>query len=107
MKVSRNLSLSIGLMGIVVAMVGLSFAAVPLYRIFCEATGFDGTTRRSENAALAISARTIDVRFDASVSPELPWRFFPKQKQVSVHLGEPMVIYYRSEERRVGKECRL
>ena len=97
MRVSRNLRTGIGLMGIVVAMVALSFAAVPLYRAFCEATGFNGTTQRADGAGVAVSQRTIDVRFDASVSPELPWRFFPKQKQVTVHLGEPMVIYYRAE----------
>jgi cytochrome c oxidase assembly protein subunit 11 len=97
MKLSRNFRLSLGLLGIVVAMVGLSFAAVPLYRVFCAATGFDGTTRRSETAVVTISEQMINVRFDASVSPELPWRFFPMQKQVRVRLGEPKVIYYRAE----------
>ncbi len=97
MKLSRNFRLSLGLMGIVVAMVGLSFAAVPLYRAFCAATGFEGTTRRSETAAVTISEQTIDVRFDASVSPELPWRFFPMQKQVRVRLGEPKLVYFRAE----------
>ena len=97
MRLSRNLRLSLGLMGIVVAMVGMSFAAVPLYRIFCAATGFDGTTRRSESAAVTISDQMINVRFDASVSPELPWRFFPMQKQVRVRLGEPKLVYFRAE----------
>jgi len=97
MKASRNLRLSIGLMGIVVAMVGLSFAAVPLYRAFCLATGFDGTTRRSTSAAVTISEQMVNVRFDASVSPELPWRFFPMQKQVRVRLGEPKLVYFRAE----------
>jgi cytochrome c oxidase assembly protein subunit 11 len=84
-------------MGIVVAMVGLSFAAVPLYRAFCLATGFDGTTRRSTSAAVTISEQMVNVRFDASVSPELPWRFFPMQKQVRVRLGEPKLVYFRAE----------
>ena|SRR5436190_4668338 len=97
MKARRNLRISLGLLGIVVAMVGLSFAAVPLYRAFCAATGFDGTTRRGTDAAVTISEQTVNVRFDASTSPELPWRFFPMQKQVSVRLGEPKVIYYRAE----------
>jgi cytochrome c oxidase assembly protein subunit 11 len=97
MKGNRNFRLSLGLLGIVFAMVGLSFASVPLYRIFCAATGFDGATRRSESASVTISEKMVNVRFDASVSPELPWRFFPMQKQVRVRLGEPMVIYYRAE----------
>jgi cytochrome c oxidase assembly protein subunit 11 len=96
-KGSRNLRTSLGLLGIVVAMVGLSFAAVPLYRVFCEATGFNGTTKRSAGSSVAISEQMVNVRFDASVSPELPWRFFPMQKQVRVRLGEPMVIFYRAE----------
>ena len=97
MKGSRNFRLSLGLLGIVFAMAGLSFAAVPLYRAFCAATGFDGTTRRSTGASVAIGEQMVNVRFDASVSPELPWRFFPLQKQVRVRLGEPKVIYYRAE----------
>ena len=97
MKESRNLRLSFGLLGIVVAMVGLSFAAVPLYRAFCAATGFDGTTRRSASAAVTVSEQMVNVRFDASVSPELPWRFFPMQKQVRVRLGEPKLVYFRAE----------
>ncbi len=97
MKRIRNIRLSFALGALVVAMVGLSFAAVPLYRIFCEATGFDGTTKRSAGAPVAISEQTVAVRFDASVSPELPWRFFPMQKQVRVKLGEPKLIYYRAE----------
>jgi cytochrome c oxidase assembly protein subunit 11 len=94
---NRNTRLSLALIGVVVGMVCLSFAAVPLYRIFCAATGFDGTTRRAESAAVGISDKTVDVRFDASVSPDLPWRFFPKQKQVTVHLGEPTLVYFRAE----------
>jgi cytochrome c oxidase assembly protein subunit 11 len=97
MKPGRNLRVSLSLLTLVAAMVALSFAAVPLYRVFCEATGFNGTTRRSESAAVTVSDKTIDVRFDASVSPELPWRFFPMQKQVRVHLGEPKLVYFRAE----------
>jgi cytochrome c oxidase assembly protein subunit 11 len=94
---NRNTRLSLALIGVVIGMVCLSFAAVPLYRAFCAATGYYGTTRRVETAAVGISAHTVDVRFDASVSPDLPWRFFPEQKQVTVHLGEPTLVYFRAE----------
>ena len=93
----RNTRLSIALIGIVVAMVCLTAASVPLYRLFCAATGYYGTTKRVETAAVSISSQTIDVRFDTSVDPALPWRFFPKQKQVTVHLGEPTLVYFRAE----------
>ena len=94
---NRNTRLSLALIGVVIGMVCLSFAAVPLYRAFCAATGYYGTTRRVETAAVGISTHTVDVRFDASVSPDLPWRFFPEQKQVTVHLGEPTLVYFRAE----------
>ena len=55
MKPSRNLRVSLSLVGLVAGMVALSFAAVPLYRVFCAATGYNGTTRRTESAAVAIS----------------------------------------------------
>jgi cytochrome c oxidase assembly protein subunit 11 len=94
---ARNLRVSLLLVLVVVGMVGLSFAAVPLYRVFCAATGYAGTTRRVAEASVTISDRTVTVRFNADVSPELPWRFFPVQRQVKVRLGEPTLIYYRAE----------
>ena len=59
-----------------VAMVGLAFAAVPFYRAFCQATGFNGTPRRVEAASSKVLTRTIDVRFDTNVQG-LPWTFTP------------------------------
>ena len=97
MKPRRNLRVSLSLATLVAGMVALSFAAVPLYRAFCVATGYNGTTQRSDGAAVSVSDKTVDVRFDASVSPELPWRFYPMQKQVHVRLGEPKLIYFRAE----------
>ena len=94
---NRNTRLSLALIGVVIGMVCLSFAAVPLYRAFCAATGYYGTTRRVDTASVSISTKTVDVAFDASVDPALPWRFFPKQKQVTVHLGEPTLVYFRAE----------
>src|SRR5258706_4906004 len=97
MTPSRNLRVSLSLVTLFAGMVALSFAAVPLYRVFCAATGYNGTTRRSESAAVTISDKMVDVRFDASVNPGLPWRFYPMQKQVRVHLGETKLIYFRAE----------
>ena len=97
MRGSRNLALALMLAGVFAGMVALSFASVPLYRIFCEATGYNGTTQRTEAAPTVISAHMVRVRFDADVNPTLPWRFFPEQKQVEVHLGEPTLVYFRAE----------
>ena len=79
----------------VAAMVGLAFAASPLYRAFCEATGFDGTTGRALKAPGAIAGR-MSVRFDANVDPKLPWRFGPEQERVSIKPGAKNQIYYEA-----------
>jgi len=77
----------------VAAMVGLAFASVPLYRIFCEATGFDGTTGRALKAPGAVAGQ-IAVRFDANVDPKLAWRFEPEQERVSIRPGAKTQIFY-------------
>ncbi len=81
---------------LVVAMVGASYAAVPLYRMFCEATGFDGTPRRAERAPDRVLDKTVTVRFDGNVAPDLPWRFEPVQATMTVRLGENLMAYYRA-----------
>ncbi|UKK84266.1 cytochrome c oxidase assembly protein [Sphingopyxis sp. BSN-002] len=74
-----------------VAMVGLGFAAVPLYNLFCRVTGFGGTTQRFDPVAAAaepkILSDTISVRFDANVSPKLPWKFYPEHPTDTVSIG--------------------
>ena len=77
------------------AMLGLAFASVPLYRAFCQLTGFDGTPLRAARAPGAVAGQ-IGVRFDANVHPGLPWRFEPMQNQVRVAPGARTTIYYRA-----------
>ncbi|WP_439567368.1 cytochrome c oxidase assembly protein [Sphingopyxis sp.] len=76
---------------LVVAMTGLGFAAVPLYDLFCRVTGFGGTTQRFDPVAAAaepkILKNTISVRFDANVSPGLPWKFYPEHPTDTVSIG--------------------
>ena len=76
------------------AMLGLAFAAVPLYRIFCQVTGFGGTTMKAEGPAPGAVAGQIGVRFDANISPTLPWKFEPEQATVRIHPGARTTIYY-------------
>ena len=80
----------------VAAMAGLAFASVPLYRLFCEATGFDGTTGRAAAAPGAV-AGSVAVRFDANVDPKLAWRFAPEQERVAVRPGEKTRIFYTAK----------
>jgi len=77
------------------AMVALAFASVPLYRMFCEYTGFDGTPLRADSAPGAIAGQ-IGVRFDANINPNLPWRFEPVQERVRIAPGARTQILYRA-----------
>ncbi|HYZ64873.1 MAG TPA: cytochrome c oxidase assembly protein [Acetobacteraceae bacterium] len=90
----RNNLLAGGLVACVLAMVGLSFAAVPLYRMFCAATGYGGTPQIGGPAGPGAEGGTITVRFDANTSPSLPWRFAPGAPSVTVALGEERLAYY-------------
>jgi cytochrome c oxidase assembly protein subunit 11 len=89
-----NRLLAGGLFAVVLGMVGLSFAAVPLYRVFCAATGYGGTPQIGGAAGPGASAGTMQVRFDANTSPSLPWYFAPGERVVTVKLGEERLAYY-------------
>jgi cytochrome c oxidase assembly protein subunit 11 len=80
---------------LVAAMVGLAFASVPLYRLFCQVTGFNGTTMRATgDAPGAVMGKNVDVRFDANTSTALPWRFKPEQAVKKVRIGERYMAFY-------------
>ncbi|MFQ5561950.1 MAG: cytochrome c oxidase assembly protein [Parvularculaceae bacterium] len=83
--------------GLVLAMVGLSFAAVPAYRAFCQVTGWGGVTQRADAGAGRTLARQITVRFDASVAAGLDWRFKPEQVSQTLHIGETKLAYFEAE----------
>jgi cytochrome c oxidase assembly protein subunit 11 len=93
----QNRRVAVALTFFVACMVGLSFAAVPLYRMFCAATGFAGTPQRAAApSAAAISSEMITVRFDANVSPGLQWTFEPVEREVTLHIGENRLAFYRA-----------
>jgi cytochrome c oxidase assembly protein subunit 11 len=94
---SKNKKTAMIVSGIVVGMVALSFAAVPAYRAFCQVTGWGGTTQRSEAGADRTLGREITVRFDATVSQGLPWRFKPEQSSQSMHIGETKLAFFEAE----------
>ena len=93
---ARNLRTGIVLAGVAVGMVGLSFASVPLYRLFCQVTGFGGTTQVADAVPGAVGERVIKVRFDAGVNPTLPWSFEPIQRELSLRVGESGLAVYRA-----------
>jgi cytochrome c oxidase assembly protein subunit 11 len=73
-----------------------TWAAVPLYRIFCQVTGYGGTPMRAEKAPEKASERTILIRFDANVTPGMPWQFEPAQRTLEVKIGENALAFYRA-----------
>lgn len=81
----------------VLAMGGLAYASVPLYELFCQVTGYGGTTQKADAQAadgVGIIDRDINVRFDANTASVLNWEFAPQQREVTIKMGEKMVINY-------------
>lgn len=78
-----------------VGMIGASYAAVPIYRAFCQLTGFDGTARRAEAAPGAVLAQKLTIRFDANVRGGLPWSFEADQTSQEVKIGETKIATFK------------
>jgi cytochrome c oxidase assembly protein subunit 11 len=102
-RAARDIVVAFACGGFVALMVGVSFAAVPLYSWFCRTTGFGGTTQVAKTAPDQSSGRVITVRFDSNVAPGLPWSFEPERRTIDVRLGEVVTVYYavRNESARV------
>ena len=80
--------------GVACGMVGLSFAAVPLYDLFCSVTGFGGTTQTADAAPAEVGNRVMAVQFNSDVSNDVPWRFKPSQREVELRGGEVGLAFY-------------
>lgn len=95
---ARNRRVMLVCLSIVAGMVGLSFAAVPLYDLFCKVTGFGGTPQMAATAPSAdkVLERTITVRFNADVNHDLPWKFAPAAVSETVKLGEARETHYKA-----------
>jgi cytochrome c oxidase assembly protein Cox11 len=78
-------------------MVGITTYSVTLYRLFCQATGANGTTQRVAAAMTAPMGREVTVLFDTNVAPGLPWRFTPVQRSIKLHLGQDALVFFEAE----------
>lgn len=93
----KNARTATVLFSVVAGMVGLAYASVPLYKWICQVTGLAGTpSTENVQASNVILDETINVRFDSNVSPMLPWKFEPLQREVTVRLGEEKLAFYRA-----------
>ena len=93
-KRGRDIAVAAACGVFVALMVGMSYAAVPLYTWFCRTTGFGGTTQVASVAPAGMLDRRITVRFDANVGAGLPWRFEPEVNSVDLRIGEVATVYY-------------
>ncbi len=90
---TRNNGLVVGLcLAFVGGMVGMSFAAVPLYRMFCEFTGYNGTTQRVEQMSDVVLDKDVTVSFDPNVASGLPWEFKAVTREVTMKIGETVKV---------------
>jgi cytochrome c oxidase assembly protein subunit 11 len=98
---SNNRRTALALFAVVGGMVGLSYASVPLYQLFCQVTGYGGTTQVSDAGAKTVSSamqgRTVTIAFDANVARDLNWDFRPEQRRVTLHAGEQALAFYSAK----------
>jgi cytochrome c oxidase assembly protein subunit 11 len=94
-KANRRLGLA--LVGVVAVMLGAAYASVPLYQLFCQVTGYGGTTQVAESAPAAAGERVFTIRFNADVDPKLPWAFQPVEREMTVKVGESGLALFRAE----------
>lgn len=94
-----NRKFALALISLIFSMILLSFAAAPIYNLFCKVTGFGGTTRQGINPYLPHQKGTkqLTIEFDANVAPSLAWRFIPKQRRVVTTPGHNTLIFYEAE----------
>ncbi|MFZ5671224.1 MAG: cytochrome c oxidase assembly protein [Pseudomonadota bacterium] len=93
-RAGRNARVAIVCAAVFAGMVGAAYASVPLYRAFCQLTGFDGTVRKADKAPDRILERKLTIRFDANVR-DLPWTFTPDQVKQDVRIGDTGLAFYR------------
>lgn len=95
--VNANTRLAMNLVAVVVGMVLLAYASVPLYRLFCQVTGYGGTTEQGKAAPGPVYNRKMTITFNADISPELTWKFRPGQEKLRVKVGQQSLTYFVAE----------
>jgi len=94
-KTGRRI-VALSLATLVAGMIGMSFASVPLYRLFCQVTGYGGVPQRANKAPGEVLDRTIKIRFDGNVDGSLPWTFAPVQQTMDVKIGETALAFFKA-----------
>lgn len=90
----KNKNLAVNLLALAAGMLMLAYASVPLYRLFCEMTGYGGTTRQAVHAPGKVINRTLTITFNADTDPNLLWEFRPGEKKIKAKVGQQMITHY-------------
>ena len=90
----KNLNLAFNLLLVVIGMVALAYASVPLYRLFCSATGYGGTTQEGTRAPVTVTKRDMTITFNADIDPTLPWEFKPAEPKLQVKVGQQVLTHF-------------
>lgn len=92
----KNIILGINIAMVVAGMLMMAYASVPLYRLFCQKTGFDGTPKIAKSFPTQIVNRTVHIQFDTNMDPNLGWDFKSEQKQVDVKIGQNGLAFFHA-----------
>ncbi len=96
MTENKNGRMALTIAGVAVGMVGMAYAAVPLYNLFCKVTGYGGTTQQVDVGSDVVIDREMKVRFNAAVHRDMPWNFKPVQISQKMHIGEQKLAYFEA-----------
>ena len=92
----KNTRTLLSVFGLVAVMIGLAFASVPLYSLFCRVTGWGGTTQTASSAPDTILERTVTVKFNADTDQNFAWDFQPEQRDITVQIGAQALVAYQA-----------
>lgn len=95
----RHRRVAMTVAAVVVGMVGMSYAAVPLYEMFCRATGFGGAPQIASAESAVRGQKVMTIRFDANIASDLPWTFAPEQESIRLRTGETATVFYKVKNR--------
>jgi cytochrome c oxidase assembly protein subunit 11 len=96
---SRHRRVALSVLGVVVGMIGMSYAAVPLYEAFCRATGFGGVPQIATTESATRGEKVMTIHFDANIASDLPWDFVPEQDSIRLRTGETATVFYKVRNR--------
>ena len=95
---NKNISISFKLLAVIAFMFFLTFASVPLYKLFCQVTGYGGTPKVADNEFKSkVSDKSIKIEFNSDINKKLNWSFKPAQRSIKTRIGESVLAFYTAK----------